>query len=491
MTELPLFIHTAAQIQALERDAIEKQGCPSYTLMTRAGEAGLRELRRAWPQARHIVVVCGGGNNAGDGYVLARLAMRVGMRVTVIALFDPSTLRGDALRAEQQFTASGGVVSEWSEAAVKAADVLVDAIFGTGLARPLDDRVASCVVVMNAAAAPIFSLDVPSGLHADTGEVLGAAINADRTMTFVGLKLGFYVGVGPDHVGSIQFDDLGVSNSGERIVAQRMLPQSLATLLPARPRTSHKGMNGRVLIVGGGRGMAGAARLAGEAALRAGAGLVTVATCAENVAAIVTNRPELIVRAVENAAELQRLMAQADVIAIGPGLGQDEWSRAMYKAALDSDRLLIMDADALNLLAAAPLKRDNWILTPHPGEAARLLRRSTAHVQADRLTAVNSMAHQYGGTIVLKGASTLVTRENTVPFVCDYGNAGMATAGMGDVLTGVIAGLAAQLDDPFVAARTGVLVHALAGDAAAAKGKRGLIASDLFEHLRGIVNPHA
>jgi hydroxyethylthiazole kinase-like uncharacterized protein yjeF len=490
MSELPTYIHTAAQVRALDRAAIEA-GTPGYDLMRRAGASALACTRRAWPTANRIVVVCGSGNNAGDGYVFARLARAAGLDVITIALFAPVNLQGDAAHAWQDFANDGGTLTEWPHAALQRADLIVDAIFGTGLARVLDGRLAACVQAMNDADVPILALDIPSGLHADTGAAMGAAINATRTIAFVGLKVGFFVGVGPDHVGELEFDSLGVLDRGEEVAALRINESWLANTLPPRAKTAHKGSNGHVLIVGGGRGMAGAAHLAGEAALRSGAGLVTVATLTENIAAIVSERPELIVRGVESRDALMPLIAAADVIAVGPGLGQDEWARTMFESVLATDKPIIIDADALNLLAQSPRVRRDWIMTPHPGEAARLLGVTTSEIQADRLAAAQAIAKRYGAIVVLKGAGSIVMREHDPPHICTAGNPGMATAGMGDVLTGVIAALQAQLDDAFVAARAGVLVHATAGDRAAQAGQRGLIASDLFPHLRQLVNPHA
>jgi ADP-dependent NAD(P)H-hydrate dehydratase / NAD(P)H-hydrate epimerase len=263
----------------------------------------------------------------------------------------------------------------------------------------------------------------------------------------------------------------------------------LSRLLPRRPRTAHKGQNGSVLVIGGGIGMAGAARMSGEAALRSGAGLVTVATHAENVAAIIAGRPELMCRGVSDGAQLARLIGHADVLAVGPGLGQDEWARVMLDAALASNKTAVVDADALNLLAQSPRRSERWILTPHPGEAGRLLGRSTAEIQRDRIGAAREIAARYGGTVVLKGAGTLVVTGDSKPSICDQGNPGMASPGMGDVLTGVIAGIVAQTSDPAAAARAGVLAHAMAGDMAARRGERGLLATDLFAYLPTCVNP--
>ncbi|HEX2494986.1 MAG TPA: NAD(P)H-hydrate dehydratase [Steroidobacter sp.] len=492
MNLLPLAVHTAAQNRALDRHAIEVLGIASYTLMMRAGAAAYSALREGWPRARRILVVCGPGNNGGDGYVLARLAHQAGLAVLASATSDPQQLKGDARRAMEEFVQAGGKLEAWTLEHVRGVDLVVDAIFGTGLSRPLDGRAASQVNAINACGAPVLSLDIPSGLHADTGEALGAAIIAERTVTFMGLKLGFYTGVGQDHTGTVLFDALDVPADALSCVAPaavRISEEEVRAALPRRPRTAHKGANGRVLVLGGGRGMPGAARMAGEAALRVGAGLVTIATRPENVAAIAGMRPELICRAVERPDELTSLIERADVLAVGPGLGQDEWARAMFDAAVGSDKAMVLDADGLNLLAQRPSANARWVLTPHPGEAARLLGSTVAQVQADRLGAGRALIARYQATVVLKGAGTLVASEASLPAICDRGNPGMASAGMGDVLTGVIAGLIAQGVDSQAAARVGVLVHAMAGDKAARRGERGLIASDLFEHLQSCVNP--
>lgn len=473
----------------MDRYAIESLGIPGYTLMQRAGEAAFDLLLAAWPQARRVLVVCGAGNNGGDGYVLARLAREAGLEVAVAALADPARLRGDAARACGDFVAGGGTLRPFSDALAVDTDVIVDALLGTGLDREVGGVFAECIGAVNAAGRPVLALDIPSGLDADTGRVLGAAVRADRSITFVGLKTGLFLGAAPDLVGELSFASLGVEAPSPPPRLLRLDPEFLRTALPRRPRLAHKGAFGRVLVVGGGLGMPGAARLAGEAGLRAGAGLVTVATRPEHVAAIVAGRPELIVHGVADPAECAELAAAADVVAVGPGLGRCAWAREAFAAALDAGRRLVVDADALNLLAEAPRRRDDWVLTPHPGEAARLLGLSVAEVQADRLGAVTALAARFGGVAVLKGAGTLVRRGMDVPWVCDRGNPGMASAGMGDVLTGVIAGLWAQLGEAETAAAAGVLAHAMAGDVAAAGGERGLLAGDVIGALRTCLNP--
>jgi NAD(P)H-hydrate epimerase len=478
----------------MDRYAIEQLDIPGYTLMTRAAEAALLTLRSEWPRATRVLIVCGAGNNAGDGYVMARLARAARLQVSVIALVDPQLLRGDAHQAWQDFIAQGGVTLNWDQALLAGQDVIVDAIFGTGLSRPLDAMMCGYVEAINQAESPVLALDVPSGLNADTGMVLGAAVRAYRTISFVGLKQGFYLADGPNHVGRLLFDDLEIPPIAAQqagYVARRLDNDVVQQALPRRSRTSHKGEQGHVLIIGGGLGMPGAVRLAGDACLRAGSGLVTVATRAEHVSALVAGRPELMCRGVTSAADLAPLIQAADVIAIGPGLGQDAWARELFKAAMATDKPLIVDADALNLLAQQPAcgSRNNWVLTPHPGEAARLLSSSTAHIQQTRMQSLHDLVRQFGGTVVLKGAGTLVGNQADLPAICDRGNPGMAAPGMGDVLTGIVAGIAAQCGDLSLAARAGVYVHAVAGDMAARHGERGILASDLLTHLPSCVNP--
>ncbi len=486
----PGALYTAAQVRELDRRAIEDAGIPGYELMTRAGHATLNALRALWPAARSVAVLCGPGNNGGDGYVVARVARAQGLRARVVSTVDPAQLRGDARRAFDDYSAAGGRLEPWSPS-VLGADVIVDALYGTGLARALDEPAAGLVTAANACGRPIVAVDVPSGLHADTGAVLGVAARADLTVSFIGRKVGCYLGEGPDYAGRRLFDDLAVPAevyAGVEPVARLLDEPDVAAALPRRPRTSHKGDHGHVLVVGGGPGMPGAARLAGEAALRAGAGLVTVAVHPDN-ACSVTARPELMCVPARDAAALEPALARATVLAVGPGLGRSEWARALFEAALASGRPAVLDADALNLLAQSPRRRDDWVLTPHPGEAARLLGRGTAEVQRDRLGAARELQSRYGGTVVLKGAGSLVQAPLGPPRLCDRGNPGMASAGMGDVLTGVIAGIAGQCGDLAHAAGAAVFVHAQAGDLAARRGERGLLAGDVIEQLRACVNP--
>jgi hydroxyethylthiazole kinase-like uncharacterized protein yjeF len=487
----PAGIYTAAQVRELDRCAIEHFDVPGYELMTRAGHAALNALRRAWPEARSLSVFCGPGNNGGDGYVLARIARAQGLGVHLFALAEPATLRGDARRACDDFLAAGGRCETWPPQAAQFADVVVDAIFGTGLTREVDGRAAEVIAAIDLAGRPVLAIDIPSGLHADDGRALGLAVRADRTITFIGRKVGCYVGTGPDYVGRVEFDGLGVPPAiyGEVPATCWLLdPSIVAAALPPRPRTAHKGSHGHVLIVGGAAGMGGAARLAGEAALRVGAGLVTAGVHPQSLPAL-AGRPELMTAATGASTDLDHVLARADVVALGPGLGQSPWAMEILGAVLAADKPLVVDADALNLLALSPFRCDHWVLTPHPGEAARLLGTTTEAIQRDRLRAVAELQARYGGTVVLKGSGSIVRTATQGVWICDRGNPGMATAGMGDVLTGTIAGIAAQCGDLELAARAGVLVHAEAGDRAAAVGQRGLLAADVIDRLRACVNP--
>jgi len=490
---LPIALYSTAQVRGLDAHAIEQLKIPGYTLMTRAGEAALRCLRTRWPTAHRLVIVCGSGNNAGDGYVLARFAQAAGLTVRVLAAAPPEELKGDARRAYEDYEASEGTVSAFAPELLSAGEVIVDALLGTGLKGAVREDLAAVIRAINRAGNPVFALDVPSGLDSDAGTVAGDAIRAEATVTFVGLKTGLFMGDGPEHTGTIFFDDLGLDEAPQPALAPRLtriVEAEIHAALPRRPRAANKGDFGRVLIVGSGPGFPGAARLAGEACLRVGAGLVTVAVAPENVTAIAAGRPELICMALGNETVLAEVLRRVDVVAIGPGLGRTPWARAALRVVLGSGKPLVVDADALNLVSegGAPAHVD-WILTPHPGEAGRLLGVSAQDVQRDRLGALERLIDRYRGTVVLKGAGTLVGAAGRTPGLCERGNPGMATAGTGDVLTGTIVGVLAQCHDSWVAARVGVLVHALAGDAAARDGERGVLAGDLVRELHHFMNP--
>lgn len=487
MDALPAAIFSAADVRAMDRHAIEAGGIPAHDLMQRAGAAAFQCLRHAWPGARQIAVLSGAGNNAGDGFVIARLAREAGMVVQVACVGDPRRLAGAAAEAFRDFAAAGGSHRPFEPGVLSGAELIVDALLGIGIDRDVEGPMRAAIEAANAERVPIFALDLPSGLDAETGRVRGAAIRAARTMTFLALKSGLYLGDAPDHVGQLEFAGLGLPPPSQwKPRLMRLDAAAVAAMLPPRRSSAHKGEFGRVLVIGG-HAMPGAARLTGEAALRAGAGVVTVATSAASVAAIVCERPELIVRPAAPA-ELARLAGAADAVAIGPGLGLDDGAAALFDAIAADGCMLIVDADALTLLSRRPRRNARWVLTPHPGEAARLLGCDTADIQRDRLGSAARIAERYGGSCLLKGARTIVATAEGTPWVCDRGNPGMATAGSGDVLTGVVAALIAGGSEPPLAAAAGAWIHATAGDRAAGLQPRGLIAGDLLAEIRHVVN---
>ncbi len=490
----PLNLYRAEQVRQLDAEAINTFAIPGITLMERAGREAWELLHAVRPGIGRIAVICGAGNNAGDGYVVARLAAEAGLAVRLVAMKAPEQLSGDALTAARAWLETGNSVETWSGGGFPDAELIVDALLGTGLDREVAGAFRDVIDAVNASGKPVLALDIPSGLHADTGQVLGTAVKAGHTITFIGLKQGMHTGSGPEFCGRVHFQDLSVPGEVYQAVApaSRLITwRSQRHPLGRRPRHGHKGHYGHVLVVGGDYGYAGAVRMTAEAAARCGAGLTSIATRPEHAFSIPASRPELMARGIDGPAELAALLNAATVVALGPGLGRSAWSLSLFGRVLDSERPLVVDADGLNLLAQEPEYRDNWILTPHPGEAARLLDTSTAEVQADRFAAAEALRRQYGGVIVLKGSGTLIAAPDGIR-VCGDGNPGMASGGMGDVLTGVIVSLLAQGLGLEAAASLGVCMHAAAADrVAAAGGERGLLATDLYPELRRLANPEA
>ena len=492
MQSFPENIYSVASVREMDRVAIEEFGIPGYTLMQRAAAAALEFARDRFPTRRRWQVICGSGNNGGDGYVLARLAAKEGITASVVSLVDPESLSGDAATAYDDFVHGGGVVRPWAGSLDDDAELLVDAILGSGLQREVDGEFAAAVAAINNHAAPVHALDIATGIHGDSGHVMGCAVEAQLTTTFVGLKPGLFLANGPDYCGEISFDGLSIDSAvsdGLAAVFRCLDEETLAHWLQPRRKAAHKGDFGHVLVIAGGPGMAGAAHLCGAAGLRTGAGRVSVATHPDHAATISGNCPELMARAVAGHDDLQPLLETADVIAFGPGLGQTEWARGLVADVAAAEQPSVWDADALNLLSAAPDRNAQRIITPHPGEAATLLSRTSAEVQGDRKQALLDLQAQFGGVAVLKGAGTLVSAASGAPWMSRFGNPGMAAPGMGDVLTGIVAAMLAQGLPLELAAAIGVYIHARAGDRAATGGQRGMIASDLINALRGVVNP--
>ena len=488
---LPQQLYRAEQVRELDRIVIEDHAIHGLTLMQRAGKAAFEVLQATWPQAKEIIVLCGTGNNGGDGYVLARLAHEAGLKVSLMQVGDVERLQGDAHQAADDLVKTGFKVETYAADKLAQTDVLVDALFGTGLDREINGEWKKIIEAINKCEIPVLAIDIPSGLNADTGQAMGCAVEADMTISFIGLKQGLFTGQGQVYSGNVIFSDLEVPQEIYSAVppdVMRVEFDYLKSLLPARPRAAHKGHFGHVLVIGGDSGFIGAVCMAGEAAARTGAGLVSIATRAEHAADISTNKPELMAHGVETPKQLLPLIAKANIIAIGPGLGQSQWALALFSKVLESDLPIIVDADALNLLAKDPIQNDNWILTPHPGEAARLLACDTSQIQSDRFAAVLKLQQRFSGVVLLKGNGTIIIDSEGDLAVCTAGNPGMASGGMGDVLTGVIAGLVAQGLSNDTAACLGVCLHAKAADRAATNGERGMLATDLMPHIRTLVN---
>ncbi|HBM44589.1 MAG TPA: bifunctional ADP-dependent NAD(P)H-hydrate dehydratase/NAD(P)H-hydrate epimerase [Halomonas sp.] len=486
-------LYKATQVRELDQRTIAG-GIESFALMQRAASSAWHSFRSRWPQARSVTVLCGGGNNGGDGHVLAALAMQSGLKVQRLSLKPRDALSGDVARAAELATAAGVGFEEWHPHTTLAGEVIVDALLGTGLSGEVEGSIKQAIKAMNTASQPVLALDIPSGISADTGAMLGTAVEATCTVTFIGDKIGLHTGDAPAYTGDIDFRPLGVKAQAFFDIpptAWRLDDALLGEAFTPRSRTSHKGSLGHVLVMGGAPGFGGAALLASQAAARLGAGKVTLATAHEHITASLVRCPEVMVRAVRGGADAADLPASADVVVIGPGLGQESWGQAMLQSALKASSPLVVDADALNLLASRwpDLRRDNWILTPHPGEAARLLGCSVSDVQADRPEAARALQRARGGIVILKGAGSLIAGPSGL-VVCPYGNPGMASGGMGDILSGILGALVGQFNSLEQSAWLGVMAHALAGDEAAkAAGERGLLASDLASYARVLINP--
>ena len=487
-------IYLAEQVRELDRIAIEEFNIPGFTLMQRAGMAAFDFICQHWPQIENFIIFAGLGNNGGDGYVIAKLALEAGLQVEVVQLGEQSKLQGDAKRAHDEYVQVGGLCSAFNREQLPLLDaaksIVVDALLGTGLTRQVQGDYADAITFINQQTAPVLSVDIPSGLDANHGMPLGKAVVANVTVTFVGMKLGLLTATGPVYSGKIVFDHLGIPTevySSMSAACQKIQLTELHNMLGRRKADAHKGDFGHVLIIGGNYGMAGSVMLAAQAAARTGSGLISVATRKEHASTTFTLCREVMVHAVSQAKDLDTLLKRATVIVIGPGLGQDQWARNLFSRLLQFDLPMVVDADALNLLAKDPMQKQTWVLTPHPGEAARLLNATTKNIQAERLPSAQMLQQQYGGVCVLKGSGTLIT-DGEHNAICTAGNPGMASGGMGDVLSGIIAALLAQGLSLYDASRFAVQLHAQSADIAAQDGERGMIASDLFLPLRSLVN---
>lgn len=487
-------LYTGDQTRDIDRRAIQEQGIPGAVLMKRAGRAAFEHACMIWPDNRHWVVICGSGNNAGDGYVFAALAAQRQHHVDILHVSPPEQLKGDARAAYEYARQEGVPMRQFSASTTPPADaVLVDALLGIGLRTPVRDTAAAAIQWVNTAELPVLALDVPSGLCADTGAELGVAVRATHTISFITAKIGLFTGRGPALCGQVAVVALDLASevfSGISPVAVRVNLAELTANLPQRDADAHKGQFGHVMVIGGEKGYGGAAILAAESAAMSGAGLITLATRPEHVTAALVRRPELMVIGIPSGQELEPYMARPDVLVVGPGLGRTPWSEQLLQQALQSDRPLVLDADALNILAEGRLPlpaHRRWVMTPHSGEAARLLGCSTGEVQNNRFNAVRQLQKAFGGVVLLKGAGTLIADDSEV-YLAKVGNPGLATAGSGDVLAGLIGSLMAQGLSPLLAAQLGVCLHGEAADLAVDEtGIAGLQAAELTPYIRELL----
>lgn len=479
---------------SFEQHAVERLGVPSIVLMENAAKGACDEILVSFPNELERIVVMGGpGKNGGDGWALSRLLATAGHPPTSYLWGTREKLPGDAKTNWEILLALGLAthelrsVDERLKESLESATLVVDALFGTGLNRPLDGPIADLIAIMNAVSAPKVSLDLPSGVDANTGQVLGIAVQARKTITFASHKRGLYQFPGAAHAGNVVLAPIGVPAPA---TSQTFLfePRDVAKALPVRPRDAHKGSSGHVLIVAGSAGKTGAALLAGNGAMRAGAGLVTIASRGETPAALDQKVVELMTCDLREDEEgIESILASARrmrAAGVGPGLGTDaEGKRIAVALAVRLELPTVLDADALSAITGDMERirhaRGPRVLTPHPAEAARLLGTSVAEVQSHRYAAAGRLAERSGCVVVLKGAHTIIASPAGDLRVCRRGTQALGAAGTGDVLTGIVAALLCELD-PFEAASVGVMLHALAGELAS-KTDRGLLASEVAD----------
>lgn len=483
-------IYTKEQVRHFEGDAAKLCGLDLFTLMKRAGEAVYKQWQSF--NAEHTLIIVGSGNNAGDAYIAARLIKQAGKSVTLCAVNASKALEGDAKKAQQLWLESGGKVNEFAGELLNSCDCVIDGLLGTGLNANVHDKYKEIIQAINACSKPILSIDIPSGIDANTGTVLGEAIRATKTLTFVAIKQGLTTGTGKQHCGQLVVDDLGVNDEFTQLATSsgKLINIDSFEKLGERALNSHKGSHGKLLCVGGNQGTAGAIRLSSEAALRAGSGMVKVYTHQSSIMSVSIGRPELMV----TSDNLTVALEWASCVVLGPGLGQDKWAQQTFHEVMhycqEHNTPLVIDADALNLLAkhASSYTLQQCILTPHPGEASRLLSTTTQEIESNRFDNVRLCAKRYNTTCILKGAGSLI--DNGVnTWVCENGNAALAVGGSGDVLTGIIGALLAQGLNIDEAARYAVVLHARAGEIAAhEQGQRGMLPSDLFCIVRRLIN---
>ncbi len=484
-----LRLYSGQHCKQLDQVAINQVKIPGSSLMARAGQSAFEIVRKVWPSAKRFAIVCGSGNNAGDGYQLALALRQDGFDVNLYTPDLNATLSADAQRVKDACIQERIAIQELPDR-LEHADLIVDALLGTGIKAPLKPAFIKAIQLMNESSLPVLALDVPSGLDADTGQIIDTAVKADVTVTFVGQKYALLSGPATNYSGIVHFDSLELTDEVYDAVpfdGELLQLEESRSAVAKRLPNDHKGRFGHVLIMGAGHpGYSGALVLAGQAALVSGAGLVSAITHDSALPLMARAPAEMMIHPVTNLDH--NLFDRASAYVVGPGLGQDEYARTILTQALGANKPMVIDADGLNLLDKIEKRADSMVLTPHPKEAARLLGISVEAVEANRVEAAKQLHAKYKAVIVLKGAGTIIAGEQSYFYLCPFGNPGMATGGMGDVLAGLIGGLLAQGLTPLQAAKLGVVVHAQAGDLERTIGEVGMQASDLMLHIRSLIN---
>lgn len=493
------FICLAEEIRLIELLSCKRLALTEDLLMQRAAKAVLSAVEKYYPRAKRIIVLCGSGKNGGDGYIFAKYAHQSGLDVALYTTSQIEKLSDNLRHVALNTIATGIPILSLDDLFLLKADLIVDALLGTGLRGELSDIYVEVIDIINKSKIPVLAIDLPSGLCTDSGVCKSVAIKADLTVSMIANKLGFYMNDGPDLVGRVILDDLMLTEVIDDVLSESAMIKLVSYFvnLTKRPRNCHKGNFGSLLVIGGNIGMPGAPIIAGQFALAVGVGKVTIVTRDIYAKTIIPDQPEILIHGIEDPDEIQQF-SDVDVIVIGPGLGDDDWARDILQEAISLEKKMIVDASALRILSDNFTHNNNWILTPHVGEAAAMLNTEVDEINFDRFGSVVKLQKQYGGIVVLKGVGTLIADAQQV-YLANAGNPGMASAGMGDALSGIIAGLYAncmylhELDTNELslldAAKFGVMLHARAADYLARRlGEQGMVVTDLLECVRRLIN---
>jgi NAD(P)H-hydrate epimerase len=487
----------AKTIREIDMLATQGSEISAFELMSRAGESAFSELLDAFGIPSLLHVFCGSGNNGGDGYIVASLAAAKSIPVHLYEFGNTKSMSKEAIKARRLCLEAKINCQEFQTSFQLSEGVIVDGLIGIGYEGKMRKDFVDAIECINSSLLPVLSIDLPSGLISDTGAISEIAVRADLTVTFVGAKQGLFTGRGPALCGDIIYDSLEIPEDvfkQKSSASELMCLEDLMDFMPEMEADLHKNKRGHCMVIGGDYGAGGASLLAAQACLKVGAGLSSHATRPEHISASLMRQPEVMACGVVSGQELEPLLVKPSVLVVGPGLGRSSWSEQILQKALSANLPMVVDADGLNIISEGRVASDfsgrTWVMTPHPGEAARLLGTTIDEIESDRFSAVSRLQEKYNAIIVLKGAGTIVSAPHGQPNkVCQYGNPAMATAGMGDILSGIIGGLIAQGLDIQTATELGVCMHSFAADMAVdADGSKGLVAGDLFTYLRDLLN---